>query len=341
MVSRIRFPVAVFSLAAALALGSAQAQEATVSGKLTTTEDDALYGVAVLRSAPDHGSDVVTTLSPGAKVRVFPETSPSGWYYVELTTEEGSSHSGFVPQSFVRTSQGPFQDVDEEHWAAAALGRLKEGGFLGGYDDGFFRGEQAFTRFEMAVILDRYMSRLGEARDRIEKMISNIPMKPNLAGAEAKNLDQVVAQLQSVAKEEKDLHARIDRMQRTLTDHDARIVAAGNRIDENEKHDKDRDRRIDELAHTATRISGELAMLRSNETSGGGEGTKVSSSLASNIVRVKELVARTESLEAKVAALEARDRLASLLMKDGGKRSTAATDLAARVEMLTGKEAGL
>lgn len=340
---------------------TAHAREATVPGKLTTTEEQALYGAATLRAAPEAGSQAIGQLTPGARVVVFPETSPEGWWYVEIETPEGEAQAGFVPRNFVRVVEGPFKDVAGDHWAAPALERLRGSGFLTGYDTGYFRGEAPFTRFEMAVILDRYMGRLKEARQRIEARIGNLPMRPGLEGSDAAKVDDVIAKLEAFSKEEAGLRQTIAKLQGEVGEHreaiakhgtilaghgdvlqrlESQMAGLGRRSNERESYDVSQDRRIDELARNTSQLNAKLASLGSAPTSTTSPSGKVTSSLAANIVRVKELISRTETLEAKVAALEARDRLANLLMKDGSRRRKV-QDLAARVDALGGNEVGM
>jgi len=54
---------------------------------------------------------------------------------------------------------GPFRDVPGDHWAAAAIERMKAEGIIQGYDDGMFRPDEPVTRAQLAVILDRVLGR--------------------------------------------------------------------------------------------------------------------------------------------------------------------------------------
>lgn len=334
--ARTRPLITAFALLAATSVGAAPFVENTVPGKLTTTEDEALYGVAIMRAAPTMESAAVGKLIPGSKVTVFPETSPESWWYIEMESEAGVSH-GFVPRSFVKMNQGPFKDVEGDHWAAGALARLKATGDLTGYDGGYFQGERPFTRFEMAVLLDRYMGRLKTARERIEDQIAKIPMQANLGGHDARSLDEVIQKLESLTKEEGELRGMLGKVQAQVDVHQQRLDAMHDEFASVVHHDKVQDQRLDELARSATKLSAEVAAVRAMgktyaqaETAGNGGGEKLTSTLAANIVRVKELMQRAENLEAKVASLESRDRLARLLRKEETTKAEAAPVLAIR-----------
>ena len=96
-------------------------------------------------------------------------------------------------------------------------------------------------------------------------------------------------------------------------------------------HDKAQDDRLDELARTASKLTSEVAALRAmgktyaKAQAGAPQDTV---KLAANIVRIKELAQRAETLEAKVAALESRDRLARLLQREEASRAQQAPVLA-------------
>lgn len=50
-------------------------------------------------------------------------------------------------------SSDSFKDVPEDHWAAESIEVLNSEGVLQGYPDGTYRGEEAVTRYELAVAL--------------------------------------------------------------------------------------------------------------------------------------------------------------------------------------------
>lgn len=55
---------------------------------------------------------------------------------------------------------GPFTDVPTDHWAYEAIDKLQSEGFVEGYPDGTFKGNRAFTRYEMAMVVARLWDRL-------------------------------------------------------------------------------------------------------------------------------------------------------------------------------------
>lgn len=52
-----------------------------------------------------------------------------------------------------------FSDVPHTHWAYRSIAALTAHGWITGYDDGTFRPEQALTRAETAVLMNRFLGR--------------------------------------------------------------------------------------------------------------------------------------------------------------------------------------
>ena len=67
-----------------------------------------------------------------------------------------------LPTGAIRLAPERYEDVAIQHWAADALRRLSNLGVLTGYPDGTFRGQEAATRFELAVVAARIVDLLGE-----------------------------------------------------------------------------------------------------------------------------------------------------------------------------------
>ena len=68
----------------------------------------------------------------------------------------------------------PFDDVPRDHWAYDAVQELAKDGVIDGYGDNTFRGDKMMTRYEMAHLVGRAVSRehLANAADKalIEKL---------------------------------------------------------------------------------------------------------------------------------------------------------------------------
>ncbi len=55
-----------------------------------------------------------------------------------------------------------FRDVPPDHWAYEAIDYLQQEGIVEGYPDGTFKGQNPFTRYEMAMVIARIYSKLDE-----------------------------------------------------------------------------------------------------------------------------------------------------------------------------------
>lgn len=50
-----------------------------------------------------------------------------------------------------------FPDVQSDHWAADAVERIADLGIVVGFPDGTFRGNETFTRYQMALVIERLL----------------------------------------------------------------------------------------------------------------------------------------------------------------------------------------
>jgi hypothetical protein len=54
-------------------------------------------------------------------------------------------------------AQSPFVDVSEGHWAGDAVERIADLGIVIGHPDGTYRGDEAFTRYQAALVVSRLL----------------------------------------------------------------------------------------------------------------------------------------------------------------------------------------
>ena len=85
----------------------------------------------------------------------------------------------------------PFTDVPRDHWAYDAIEQLAADGVLEGYGDGTYRGDLAITRYEMAQMTARAMSKAVDGTDKalLDKLAAEF-------AAELKSLGVRVAELE-------------------------------------------------------------------------------------------------------------------------------------------------
>ncbi|MCH7471454.1 S-layer homology domain-containing protein, partial [bacterium] len=55
-----------------------------------------------------------------------------------------------------------FSDVPDGHWAYEAVDYLQQAGLVEGYPDNTFRGDRAFTRYEMAMVIARVFTKIQD-----------------------------------------------------------------------------------------------------------------------------------------------------------------------------------
>ena len=83
-------------------------------------------------------------------------------------------------------AQEEFPDVPRNHWAYAALTRMKKDGLLVGYPDGLYRGGRPASRYELAVALHAAYVSLKNVTDGLDASLranSEIPNDPRIKGS--------------------------------------------------------------------------------------------------------------------------------------------------------------
>jgi len=71
----------------------------------------------------------------------------------------------------VAASLKPFADVPEHHWAYEAVLQLQAAGLVEGYPDGEYKGQRPMTRYEMAMVIARFLAQLdSRVADQLEAL---------------------------------------------------------------------------------------------------------------------------------------------------------------------------
>lgn len=98
--------------------------------------------------------------------------------------------------SIAFATANPFTDVPANHWSYAAVERLVQEGIVTGYDDKNFKGDRILTRYEMAVIVAKAISKEekadGETKALIDKLAAEYQKELNDIGLRLTNLEQKV-----------------------------------------------------------------------------------------------------------------------------------------------------
>lgn len=70
--------------------------------------------------------------------------------------------TAFIGGAFAQSS---FPDVPDNHWAGDAVDRIADLGIVIGFPDGTFRGNEAFTRYQAALVVTRLLDVIGAELD--------------------------------------------------------------------------------------------------------------------------------------------------------------------------------
>ena len=88
----------------------------------------------------------------------------------------------------------PFSDVTPQDWAYQAVAQLASQGIVNGYQDGTFQGQKNITRYEMAQMVAKAMTRQGQVDAEQNAIINRLA---NEFSAELNNLGVRVATLEN------------------------------------------------------------------------------------------------------------------------------------------------
>lgn len=107
---------------------------------------------------------------------------------------------GFTGTSFAATPVNPFDDVPSNHWAYSAVNQLAKDGLIDGYGDKTFRGDSPITRYEMAVLVGKAMSKSAKTSS----------VSPETKAALSKLEDEFSSELDKLGVRLKAVEAKVD-----------------------------------------------------------------------------------------------------------------------------------
>ncbi len=86
----------------------------------------------------------------------------------------------------------PFSDVPADHWSYDAVVELAQAGVIEGYGDGSFRGDKAITRYEMAQMIAKAMTKdlNGDTKATLDKLAAEYADELNNLGVRVDALEQ-------------------------------------------------------------------------------------------------------------------------------------------------------
>ena len=101
------------------------------------------------------------------------------------------------------SATNPFMDVPMNHWAYDAIGILAGHGILSGYPDGFYKGQQPTTRYELASSLARSLSIVDMTKaskqdvEMLKRLVVEFKDELEALGVRVDELDERVAVLEN------------------------------------------------------------------------------------------------------------------------------------------------
>lgn len=107
-------------------------------------------------------------------------------------------------------AKGSFTDVPRSHWAHGAIQQLQTAGLIKGRG-GKFQGGRSFTRYEMAVVLARYLEKLQVAKGSVQQAVNKTyPLIKKLATEFSEELDLLGVKHQDLLARVTSLETRAD-----------------------------------------------------------------------------------------------------------------------------------
>ena len=98
---------------------------------------------------------------------------------------------GAVSTTFAAAN--PFSDVPSDSWAYDAVSKLASDGVVTGYGDGTYRGGQTMTRYEMAQIVAKAMTKTDiDKADKalVDKLAAEFSEELDNLGVRVSNLEK-------------------------------------------------------------------------------------------------------------------------------------------------------
>ena len=163
----------------AAAMGNYGSETATAMGLFYRPNEDVMVNLSTAFGTGENmvGGGVSVRLGQGGNKLTRKENNELKAQVNDLTARMDALLSVLNPNM-----SKDFPDVPENHWAYEAVSRLAGNDIVQGYPDGEFHGERTMTRYEMAEIIYKALSRGAEAeRELVEEF------KPELQAMAASN----------------------------------------------------------------------------------------------------------------------------------------------------------
>ncbi|MFG0252111.1 MAG: S-layer homology domain-containing protein, partial [Phycisphaerales bacterium JB038] len=119
-------------------------------------------------------------------------------------------------------AQSSFPDVPENHWAGGAVDRIADLGIVIGFPDGTFRGNEAFTRYQSALVVSRLLDVIGQELDARQALTdADLAALANALQDLAATVDAHDSAIASIGDDVAVNNARLDAIEALLASGDA------------------------------------------------------------------------------------------------------------------------
>ena len=129
----------------------------------------------------------------------------------------------------------PFSDVPAKHWAYDAVNKLSQAGIVDGYGDGSFKGDKTVTRYEMAQMVAKAMTKSlnADQKKMVDQLSKEFATELNTMGVKVEGMQQ---QINDMVKISGNARVRYENTENTIdsTDFRARLIFDG-KINDNLK----------------------------------------------------------------------------------------------------------
>lgn len=95
----------------------------------------------------------------------------------------------------------PFSDLPAKHWAYDAVSKLQQAGVVDGYSDNTFKGDKTVTRYEMAQIVSKAMSKSlnSDQKATVDQLSKEFAVELNSMGVKVDGLQNQVDNMVKVS----------------------------------------------------------------------------------------------------------------------------------------------
>lgn len=106
----------------------------------------------------------------------------------------------------------PFADVPAKHWAYDSVNKLAQAGIVDGYGDGTFRGDKTMTRYEMATIIAKAMTKSLNADQKatVDKLSKEFGTELTTLGVKVDGLQKQVDNMVKISGDARVRYGDVD-----------------------------------------------------------------------------------------------------------------------------------